>query len=89
LPAEIAERIQALGQRVSQPDLAHLTFDLCRHRPFSADELAAVLGKTRKHILERALTPLLRNGQLRHTIPEQPNHPDQAYIAAPEAATDL
>jgi ATP-dependent DNA helicase RecG len=84
LPAEITERIQTLGQRVSQPDLAQLTIDLCRHRPFSADELAAVLGKTRKHILERALTPLFRSGQLRHTIPDQPNHPEQAYIAAPE-----
>ena len=79
VPAALAERISTLGQRVSQPDLAQLTIDLCCHRPFSADELAAMLGKTRKHILERALTPLLRNDQLRHTIPDQPNHPNQAY----------
>jgi ATP-dependent DNA helicase RecG len=89
LPAEIAKRIRTLGQRVSQPDLAQLTMDLCRHRPFSADELATTLGKTRKHVLERALTPLLRSGQLRHTIPDQPNHPDQAYtIADSLPATD-
>lgn len=79
LPAELTGRIQALGQRVSQPDLAQLTVELCRHRPFSADELATSLGKNRKYLLDRVLTPLLRNDQLRHTIPEQPNHPDQAY----------
>ena len=79
LPAELTARIQALGQRVSQPDLAQLTVELCRHRPFSADELATSLGKNRKYLLDRVLTPLLRNDQLSHTIPDQPNHPDQAY----------
>jgi hypothetical protein len=87
LPTELGERIQALGQRVSQPDLAQLTIELCRHRPFSADELATSLGKNRKYLLDRVLTPLLRNDQLRHTIPDQPNHPDQAYTAAPEPET--
>jgi ATP-dependent DNA helicase RecG len=79
LPADITQRLQTLGQRVSQPDLAQLTIDLCHCRPFSSDELATILGKKRKYLLDRVLTPLLRNGQLRHTIPDQPNHPDQAY----------
>jgi ATP-dependent DNA helicase RecG len=86
LPVELAERILSLGQRISQPVLAQLTIDLCRIRPFSADELAVVLGKTRKHILERALTPLMRSGQLQHSIPDQPNHPDQAYTTPTEHA---
>jgi ATP-dependent DNA helicase RecG len=90
LPADLTSRIQALGQRVSQPDLAQLTIDLCRHRSFSADELSTALGKNRKYLLDRVLTPLLRNNQLSHTIPDQPNHPDQAYTvpAEPISSTD-
>lgn len=89
LPADLTRRIQSLGQRVSQPDLAQLAVEICGHRPFSADELAATLGKNRKYLLDRVLTPLLRNGHLRHTIKGQPNHPDQAYTATqePESST--
>jgi ATP-dependent DNA helicase RecG len=81
LPPDIRERLGTLSQRVSQPVLCELAIDLCRLRPFAADELAAILGKKRKYLLDRVLTPLLRNGQLLHTIPAQPNHPDQAYTA--------
>lgn len=80
LPAALVERIQSLGQRVSQPVLARLTIDLCRVRPFTADQLASILGKNRKYLLDRVLTPLLRNEKLRHTI-DEPHHPDQAYAA--------
>jgi len=79
LPADLSKRIGDLGQRVSQPKLAQLTIDLCHHRPFRTDELAAILGKKRKYLLDRVLTPLLRQGLLHHTIPDQPNHPNQAY----------
>ena len=88
IPAELAQRIRSLGQRVSQPKLAQVTIDLCCLRPFSADELASTLGKNRKYLFDRVLTPLLRNGQLRHAF-DEPHHPQQAYEAGKSMTDEL
>lgn len=79
LPENLRQELESLKKRVSQPDLSAFVRELCRARAFSADEIAALLGKNRKYVLGRILTPLQQQGLLSLTIPNQPNHPDQAY----------
>lgn len=80
LPENLQTDLKSLKKRVSQPILSNLIKSLCRQRAFTADELATLLGKNRKYVLGRLLAPLRRQGHLELTIPDQPNHPDQAYI---------
>ena len=42
--------------------------------------MAAVGVSGRRYFRKRHLDPLLRGGVLRMTHPDQPSHPDQAYV---------
>lgn len=84
LPDDLQLELKSLKQRVSHPELSALVRNLCRDRVFTADEIATLLGKNRKYVLDRLLTPMRQQGLLDLTIPNQPNHPDQAYTTPPD-----
>jgi ATP-dependent DNA helicase RecG len=88
LPENIRLEVKALKQRVSHPELSSLVRRLCCNRTLTADEIATLLGKNRKYVLDRLLTPLRQQGLLNLTIPDQPNHPDQAYTTPPDQTPD-
>ena len=48
-------------------------------------QCTALLGRNAAYLRTTFLAPLTRAKRLRHTIPEQPNHPQQTYRAT-EAA---
>ena len=49
--------------------------------PHSLAAIMRALGVTgRGYFKQRHLDPLLRGGVLRMTYPDQPKHPDQAYV---------
>ncbi len=81
LPPELAEALTRLGKRASRSDMEALVVRLCAWQPLSAEQVATLLQRTRKHALDSVITPLLRAGRLAMTIPEQPNHPQQTYRA--------
>lgn len=81
LSEELRSRVSDLGRRGSPDQLLDLVVDLCRVREFSAEELAALLGRDRKYVMNNYLRPLLQQGKVVHTIPEQPRHPAQRYQA--------
>jgi ATP-dependent DNA helicase RecG len=82
LPPELAERIAALPARAEQTILENLVVRLCAWQPLATDDLAALLYRNRKYVLDRLVTPMLKTGRLAMTIPDQPNHPQQKYRAA-------
>jgi len=82
LPSDLERALTTLKTRVPQPQMEDLVWRLCAWRAFSTETLAGMLGRSRKYVLDRLITPMLRNGRLRMTIPEQPNHPQQQYEAA-------
>ena len=49
--------------------------------PLSADELATLLGRTRIHLVNEHLRPMIAAGELARTIPDQASHPQQQYRA--------
>ena len=54
---------------------------LCSLRAWPVDELALVLRRNPEVVRQNYLRPLMRDGRLVMTRPEEPNDPQQAYRA--------
>ena len=79
LPMELAAELAALKGKVTSLQLHALAERLCRWKPLTAGELAGLIGRNQAYIHTRVVRPLLRDGKLEMTIPDQPKHPRQAY----------
>jgi ATP-dependent DNA helicase RecG len=65
--------------RASAAKLRAVITDLCRGRFLTAEQIADLCHRTVEKLRERTLTKMVKEGQLRHRYPDQPNRPDQAY----------
>ncbi len=81
LPAPLAAEAEELGRKVDHGTLRDLVTRLCGVRPWSAQELAVLLDRSRTYLLQRHLGPMVRQGELVRTQPD-PKSPNQAYRAA-------
>lgn len=81
LPESLRELVSALGRRTKPAQMQEAVIALCRHRPWQASELAALLNRTPDYIATQHLRPLVSAGVLAYTMPDMPNHPHQAYRA--------
>jgi ATP-dependent DNA helicase RecG len=81
LPGALAARIGAFGQRHPPGEVCDAVVDLCRLRDWQAEELAALLRRHPRYVRNNYLRPLMRDGRLVMTRPEEPNDPQQAYRA--------
>lgn len=79
LPAELRERIDALGARADASTLDALILDLLNWRSLNAKDLAAATRRTERNLRERSLKRLLNSRRIRYRYPDEPTHPDQAY----------
>lgn len=82
LPEDLQARIAALGAKPRQEPLRQVILALCSHQPFGAQQLATLLGRAKKHLINDHLSEMVAQGDLELTLPQQPNHPRQAYRAA-------
>ena len=81
LPGSLAARLGAIGQRHPPQDIQDLVVALCTLRAWPADQLALVLRRNPEVVRQNYLRPLMRDGRLVMTRPEEPNDPQQAYRA--------
>jgi ATP-dependent DNA helicase RecG len=82
LPDALRQRLSALGPRPRSAALRPLLLDILRLHPWTPAELAALLGfTTPAKLVERHLTPMVREGIVARAFPNEPTHPDQAYSA--------
>ena len=85
IPDALRERIQAAGKKPRQAVVRSLVQALCGLRPFTAAELATLLGGRDAGELKRLhLKPLREAGVLTLLYPESEKHPHQAYLTVPE-----
>src|SRR5215217_844357 len=85
LPKEIRNLLTHLGKRSGgRQDIEQLILQICKVRPFTVKELSALIGRHVKHLQVSYLKPLIVKGELKYTIQDMPNHPDQAYITSQE-----
>jgi ATP-dependent DNA helicase RecG len=80
IPPNIAESIKMLGKRSSPQEVMRVIVQICGMRPFSAGEIAQLVGRSKKWVSIGYLKPMIRDGQLEYVIPGEPNHPEQKYI---------
>jgi len=85
LPGSLAARLGAIGLRHPPHEIRELVVALCAQRDWRVDELSLVLRRNPEVVRQNYLRPLMRNGRLAMTNPEEPNDPQQAYRAAPDA----
>jgi len=81
LPANLREEIGHLGQRSPPGNVQKIIAELCAVRAFTVDELAAILKRNKRWIFRSYISPMIRDGILEYTEPDNPHHPNQAYRA--------
>jgi ATP-dependent DNA helicase RecG len=74
--------VNNLGQRRSPEAMKTVILELCREQEWRAEELGILVGRGIKYVRGNYVRPLLKDGLLELTIPDEPNHPHQAYRAA-------
>jgi ATP-dependent DNA helicase RecG len=85
LPGSLAARLGAVGQRHPPQEIQDIVVELCALRAWGAEELSLVLRRNPEVVRQNYLRPLMREGRITMTRPEEPNDPQQAYraVAAP------
>lgn len=86
LPGSLAARLGAIGQRHPPQEIQDVVVALCHLRDWPVDELALVLRRNPEVVRQNYLRPLMRDGRLVMTRPEEPNDPQQAYRAVGAAS---
>lgn len=82
LPVELKLKLDT-KKKPKREDLKSLISALCAWHPLTAQQIAEFLGKKdKKHLVRQYLTPLVKDGILKHVYPERGSSPNQAYIAA-------
>jgi ATP-dependent DNA helicase RecG len=79
MPVELKKELDSLGARATQDKVKSLILKLCAVKPLKLPEIAFFLNRNANYIREIYLMPLINEGALRYTFPQQPNHPQQAY----------
>jgi len=79
LPTNLLEEIRKLGQRSPPGYVQKIIAELCAIRAFTADELAEILNRNKQWVYRSYITPMIRDGILEYTLPQNPHHPNQAY----------
>lgn len=80
LPLELKEPLDRLGKKCHDEDkIKDFIVELCGWKSLKLIEIAAIMNRQPKYILRKFIQPLMSEGKLQYTIPDMPNHPEQAY----------
>ena len=79
LPGALAAKIGAIGQRHPPGEVCDAIVEVCRLRDWRAEELATLLQRHSRYVRNNYLRPLMRDGRLAMTNPNEPSDPQQAY----------
>jgi ATP-dependent DNA helicase RecG len=82
LTHKIPEYRRSMGKRGDAVVIRQIVLELCALREWRDDELALMIGRTAKYIRQNYLAPMVAEGVLQRTHPENIHHPQQAYRAA-------
>jgi len=67
------------GKNLKHDQTRKLIRELCAWKPFGANELSELLGRSEKYLLRKHLNPIIEAKALEYTLPNMINHPQQAY----------
>mgnify|MGYP006298183141 CR=1 FL=1 len=78
-PQPLRDRVEEAREEHRVPGVRGIIRDIRARRAFSATDLADVLDRDRSRLLRSYLKPMVEEGALELTHPENPRHPKQAY----------
>jgi ATP-dependent DNA helicase RecG len=79
-PEALWQQYSRIGKRTNDAQqIQDFIAELCKVRDYKLQEIAAILDRQPKYILQTYLQPLMKAGLLVYTFPDMPNHPNQAY----------
>jgi len=84
LPGAFAAKIGSMGLRHPPSEVCDVIVEICRLRAWRAEELATLLQRHPRYVRNNYLRPLMREGRLAMTHPQEPNDPQQAYRTTPD-----
>ena len=64
LPASLQNAVVRVGRRATHAAMHQVLTALCEYRPWTSEDLAALLGRHRKSLVDRCLSPMVRAGLL-------------------------
>ena len=67
------------GQGFTDDEIKDLIYEICKNKSCSVKELSILLNRKENTVFRNYIVPLKEEGKLVYTIPDMPNHPDQAY----------
>jgi ATP-dependent DNA helicase RecG len=80
IPDWLMKKIEGLGARVShKQEMEAIIIALCKIKAYTIPQLSQILGREERYLAKHFIRPLKKAGKLVHSIPEVPNHPNQAY----------
>lgn len=89
LTNELVTQVSRLPNRPNRKDLRKVIRNLCGWKPMTSVELATLLGRQRGPLVRDHLRPMVQAEELAYTIPDMPNHPDQAYTLLDKSEEDV
>ena len=80
LPYDLREKIEQLGVRENDSSkIENIIYELCKTNSYSTKQIANILDRNENYIFRNYTNPMREKGMLQYTIPDMPNHPQQAY----------
>ena len=80
LPYDLREKIEQLGVRENDSSkIENIIYELCKTNSYSTKQIATILDRNENYIFRNYTNPMREKGMLQYTIPDMPNHPQQAY----------
>ncbi|BAH37221.1 MAG TPA: transcriptional regulator [Gemmatimonas aurantiaca] len=79
VPGDVAALVGGLGERSRPQQVKTVIKELLTLRAWQIDELSTVLRRNPAYIREQYLQPMVQDGVIQMTHPNEPNHPAQAY----------
>ncbi len=80
LPIHLKEKLNKFTGRTTDKEALEIFIcELCDFKDYSTKQLSVLFTKQEKYMLHNFIKPLRESGRLEYTIPEMPNHPQQAY----------
>ena len=79
-PLKIKEKLEEFTGKTSDKEkMKNYICELCSVRELSVKQLSILLTKQDKYLLHNFIKPMREEGKIEYTIPDMPNHPEQAY----------
>ena len=79
-PLKIKEKLEEFTGKTSDKEkIKNYICELCSVRELSVKQLSILLAKQDKYLLHNFIKPMREEGKIEYTIPDMPNHPQQAY----------